>query len=244
MSLAPASDRSFGHEAKYFAQHRAVSRTQAAMSNSPPYAISRVVGLNAKAPEDRLGLLRMPCYHSPASCKHDSRPDIFCATHKGKVSRKRWKQTVILDKDRSSVHSTPRVGRRSAAPYMTPSACRRNASNVALRQLGHDIVLDLTAESSGLVWTIRMMVRYAQYSRAGADHVGNYKEKRRWKIEKRWIVFQYWYEMLHSTYLHVFQAILLTDAPQHVLLAALLHLSCQQQLIQDEISFLEVEDDV
>lgn len=46
------------------------------------------------------------------------------------------------------------------------------------------------------------------------------------------------------THLHVFQAVLLTDTPQYVLLTALLHLSRQQELIQDKVCLLEVEDDV
>jgi hypothetical protein len=45
-------------------------------------------------------------------------------------------------------------------------------------------------------------------------------------------------------HLHVFQAILLPYAAQHVLLAALLHLAGEQQLIEDEVGLLEVEDDV
>ena len=36
----------------------------------------------------------------------------------------------------------------------------------------------------------------------------------------------------------------MADAPEHVLLAALLHLAGQQQLVEDEVGFLEVEDDV
>lgn len=46
------------------------------------------------------------------------------------------------------------------------------------------------------------------------------------------------------THLHVLQTVLLTDASQHVLLAALLHFPRQQQLIQDEVRFLEIEDDI
>ena len=45
-------------------------------------------------------------------------------------------------------------------------------------------------------------------------------------------------------YLHVFQAVLLADAPQHILLAALLHLARKQQLIKYEVRLLKVEDDV
>jgi len=47
-----------------------------------------------------------------------------------------------------------------------------------------------------------------------------------------------------QAYLHIFKTVLLSDAPQHVLLATLLHLSRQQQLVQDKVCFLEVEDDV
>ena len=45
-------------------------------------------------------------------------------------------------------------------------------------------------------------------------------------------------------YFHVFQTVLLAYAPQHVLLAALLQLAGQQQLVEDEIGLLEVEDNV
>jgi hypothetical protein len=47
-----------------------------------------------------------------------------------------------------------------------------------------------------------------------------------------------------STYLHIFEPILLAYATQHILLAALLHLACQQKLIQYKVCFLEIEDDV
>lgn len=46
------------------------------------------------------------------------------------------------------------------------------------------------------------------------------------------------------TYLHIFQAILLTDAPQYVFLATLLHFSGQQQLVKYEVGLLEIEYDV
>lgn len=46
------------------------------------------------------------------------------------------------------------------------------------------------------------------------------------------------------THLHVFQAVLLADTSEHVLLAALLHLTRQQKLVEDEVCLLEVEDDV
>jgi len=46
------------------------------------------------------------------------------------------------------------------------------------------------------------------------------------------------------THLHVFQAILLANAPQHIFLAALLHLTGQEEFVQDEICLLEVEDNV
>lgn len=49
---------------------------------------------------------------------------------------------------------------------------------------------------------------------------------------------------MESTHLHVFQTVLLTNAPQHILLATFLHLSCQQELVQDEVGLLEVEDDI
>jgi hypothetical protein len=49
---------------------------------------------------------------------------------------------------------------------------------------------------------------------------------------------------MFGTYLHILQAILLTDAPQNILLAAFLHLPGEQELIQNEVCFLEVENDV
>lgn len=45
-------------------------------------------------------------------------------------------------------------------------------------------------------------------------------------------------------YLNVFQTVLLADTPQHVFLAALLHFSGEQQLVQDEVCLLEIENDV
>jgi hypothetical protein len=45
-------------------------------------------------------------------------------------------------------------------------------------------------------------------------------------------------------YLHIFKAVLLAYASQHILLAALLHFASKEQLIQDEVCLLEVEDDV
>jgi hypothetical protein len=50
--------------------------------------------------------------------------------------------------------------------------------------------------------------------------------------------------VLSLTHLHVLEAVLLAYTPQHVLLAALLHFAGQQELIEDEVSLLEVEDDV
>ena len=47
-----------------------------------------------------------------------------------------------------------------------------------------------------------------------------------------------------SAYLHVLQRVLLRDAAQNVLFAALLQLSCQQELVQNVIGFGEREDDV
>jgi len=45
-------------------------------------------------------------------------------------------------------------------------------------------------------------------------------------------------------HLHVFHAVLLADTPQHVLLAAFLHLAREKKLVQNEVRLLEVEDDV
>jgi hypothetical protein len=50
--------------------------------------------------------------------------------------------------------------------------------------------------------------------------------------------------VLDLTHLHVLKAVLLADAAEHVLLAALLHFACQQKLVEDEVGLLEVEDDV
>lgn len=46
------------------------------------------------------------------------------------------------------------------------------------------------------------------------------------------------------THLHVFEAVLLTNTPQHILLAALLQFPREEQLVQNEVGFLEIEDDV
>ena len=46
------------------------------------------------------------------------------------------------------------------------------------------------------------------------------------------------------THLHLLQAVLGANDPQHILLAALLHFSREQELIEDEVGLLEVEDDV
>ena len=46
------------------------------------------------------------------------------------------------------------------------------------------------------------------------------------------------------TYLHVLQAVLCSNDSEHVLFAALLHFSGDQQLVEDEVGLLEVEDDV
>jgi len=46
------------------------------------------------------------------------------------------------------------------------------------------------------------------------------------------------------TYLNILKTILLPNTPQHVLLAALLHLSREQQLIEYKIRLLEVEDEI
>ena len=47
-----------------------------------------------------------------------------------------------------------------------------------------------------------------------------------------------------GTYLHVLQAVLCSNDSEHVLFAALLHFSGDQQLVEDEVGLLEVEDDV
>lgn len=46
------------------------------------------------------------------------------------------------------------------------------------------------------------------------------------------------------THFHILQRVLLRNAPQHILLRALLQLSSNQELVKDEVRFLEVEDDV
>ena len=48
----------------------------------------------------------------------------------------------------------------------------------------------------------------------------------------------------NETNLHVFETVLLSDAAQHILLAALLHLASEKELVKDEVRLLEVEDDV
>ena len=47
-----------------------------------------------------------------------------------------------------------------------------------------------------------------------------------------------------ATYLHVLQAVLCSNDSKHILLAALLHFSSDQQLVEDKVGLLEVEDDV
>ena len=51
-------------------------------------------------------------------------------------------------------------------------------------------------------------------------------------------------QTLLITYLHLLQPVLRANHPQHILLTALLQLPRQQQFVQDEVGFLEVEDDV
>ena len=46
------------------------------------------------------------------------------------------------------------------------------------------------------------------------------------------------------TYFHIFETVLCTDDPEHILLTALLHLASDQQLVKYEVGLLEVEDDV
>ena len=50
--------------------------------------------------------------------------------------------------------------------------------------------------------------------------------------------------MCLETYLHVLETILLADTPEHILLATLLHFSCEQKFVQNKVCFLKVEDDV
>lgn len=45
-------------------------------------------------------------------------------------------------------------------------------------------------------------------------------------------------------HLHVLQAVLLAYTPEHILLAALLQFSSNQELVEDEVGLLEIEDDV
>jgi hypothetical protein len=49
---------------------------------------------------------------------------------------------------------------------------------------------------------------------------------------------------LDTTYLHVFQTILLANTSEDVLLAAFLHLAGQKKLIENKVCLLEVEDNV
>ena len=46
------------------------------------------------------------------------------------------------------------------------------------------------------------------------------------------------------THLHFLQTVLRPNDPQNILLAALLHFTRQQQLVEDKVRLLEVEDDV
>jgi hypothetical protein len=51
-------------------------------------------------------------------------------------------------------------------------------------------------------------------------------------------------QRLIFTHLHLLEAVLGANNPQHILLGALLHLAGDEQLVEDEVGFLEVEDDV
>lgn len=48
----------------------------------------------------------------------------------------------------------------------------------------------------------------------------------------------------HTTYLHVFQTVLLAYTSEDILLAAFLHLSGEEEFIENEICLLKIEDDV
>lgn len=47
-----------------------------------------------------------------------------------------------------------------------------------------------------------------------------------------------------TTYLHVFQTVLLANTSEDVLLAAFLHLAGEEELIENEICLLKVEDNI
>lgn len=47
-----------------------------------------------------------------------------------------------------------------------------------------------------------------------------------------------------TTYLHVFQTVLLANTSEDVLLAAFLHLTSEEELIENEVCLLKVEDNI
>lgn len=47
-----------------------------------------------------------------------------------------------------------------------------------------------------------------------------------------------------QAYLHIFETVLLTDDSENVLLTAFLHLSSENELIEDEVCLLKIEDDI
>lgn len=47
-----------------------------------------------------------------------------------------------------------------------------------------------------------------------------------------------------STHLHVLETILRANDTQHILFTAFLHFASEEQLVEDEVCFLKVEDDV
>jgi hypothetical protein len=68
-----------------------------------------------------------------------------------------------------------------------------------------------------------------------------------WKVRAKWCIVCV--DMAHGeedavTHLHILQTVLCSNDAEHVLLAAFLHLTGDQQLIEDEVGLLEVEDDV
>jgi hypothetical protein len=47
-----------------------------------------------------------------------------------------------------------------------------------------------------------------------------------------------------ATHLHILKAVLLTYAPQNIFLAAFLQFTSQKEFVEDEVCFLEVEDNI
>lgn len=102
----------------------------------------------------------------------------------------------------------------------------------SLHDLGDGVIFDLTREKNlsaqweiGYAWRAKVKkwrekrVRGRQGKKADQGQAGKAVRDGREKKRKR------------QLYLHVFKTVLLTDAPQNILLAALLHFTGKQQLV-------------